>query len=123
MRTYTAHLKSGRPPILVREAWSWGAAIFGWLWLLAYRAWIPALIQLACVVVAVVLAPPALRPPLVLGIAVLTGLLGRDMVRWSLSRRGYNMAHVLAARDEDAALARLLTARQDLAERYAETLT
>ena len=106
----------------MREAWSWGAAIFGWIWLLAHRAWIPAVIQAACAVLILVLAPPGLRPPLMLGLAVLTGLLGRDMVRWSLDRRGYALAHVLAARDEDAALARLLTVRQDLAERYAETL-
>ena len=120
MRTYTAHLKSGRPPVLVREAWSWGAAIFGWLWLLTHRAWIPALIQLAASVLILVLTPAGLRPPLMLGLAVLTGLLGRDMVRWSLARRGYALAHVLAARDEDSALARLLAARTDLAERYAE---
>ena len=51
-----------------------------------------------------VLAPPGLRPPLMLGVAVLTGLLGRDMVRWSLARRGYVLAHVLAARDEEQRL-------------------
>ena len=30
------------------------------------------------------LTPPPLHLPILLGIAVITGLLGRDMVRWSL---------------------------------------
>ncbi len=122
MRTYTAHLKAGRPPTLVREGWSWGAALFGWVWLLAQRAWIPALLQLAISILVLLLVPPPLRSTLMLAIAFLTGLLGRDMVRWSLARRGYVLAHILAARDEDGALARLLQARRDLAERYAELL-
>ena len=33
MRTYTAHLKPIRPPVLVREGWSWGGALFGPIWL------------------------------------------------------------------------------------------
>jgi hypothetical protein len=36
------------------------------------------------------------------------------MVRWSLARRGFLLAHVLAARTEDEALARLLDRRPDL---------
>lgn len=122
MKTYTAHLKAGRPPILVRESWSWGAALFGPLWLLAHRAWIAALLQAAILVAVLALTPRSLHGALLLGLAVLAGLLGRDVVRWSLARRGYVLAHVLAARDEDGALGRLLTARTDTAERYAEHL-
>ncbi len=122
MKTYTAHLKAGRPPILVRESWSWGAALFGPLWLLAHRAWIAALLQAAILVAVLALTPRSLHGALLLGLAVLAGLLGRDVVRWSLARRGYVLAHVLAARDEDGALGRLLTARTDIAERYAEHL-
>jgi hypothetical protein len=44
------------------------------------------------------------------------------MVRWSLARRGYILAHVVAARDEEGALGRLLTARDDLKQTYAEQL-
>jgi len=122
VRTYTAHLKPGRPPILVRESWSWGAALFGPLWLLANRAWIPAIIDLAAIVVIAALVPDRLQFPALLGLALLLGLLGRDLVRWSLERRGYFLTHVLAARDEEGALGRLLTARTDLVQSYAEQL-
>ena len=122
MRTYTAHLKPVRRPVLVREGWSWGAALFGPIWLLAHRAWIPALIWLAAWMLALALAPYAFRPPMLLGIGLITGLTGRDLVRRSLDRRGYVLAHVLAARDEETALGRLLTARPDLAERFLDRL-
>ena len=122
MRIYTAHLKADRLPVLVAEGWSWGAALFGPFWLLAQKAWIPGLIVLALSVLAGRLAPQGLSGILALGIGVLTGLLGRDLVRWTLERRGYVLAHVLAARDEEGALSRLLTARPDVAAQYAERL-
>jgi hypothetical protein len=50
---------------------------------------------------------------------VLQGLFGNDMRRWSLERRGFACAHVIAARDEDGALVRLLDRRPDLAEAFA----
>lgn len=122
MRTYTAHLKPARMPVLVREGWSWGAALFGALWLAAHKAWIPAALHLAAVVVIPALVPAAFRLPVLFGIAALTGLLGRDMQRWSLERRGYVLGHVLAARDEESALGRLLTARADIAQQCAMQL-
>ena len=41
---------------------------------------------------------------------------GAFMRRWALEARGYTLAHVVAAPDADAAFARLLTARPDLAD-------
>ena len=114
MRTFTAHLKPDHPPVLLLEGWSWGAAIFGPFWLLAHRAWIPAVLFGAAVVLVAVLAPPGWQAVLSLACGVLAGLLGRDAVRWSLERHGYLLSHVLAARDGDSALARLLHARADL---------
>ncbi len=122
MRTYTAHTKPGRPPILVRESWSWGAFFFGPLWLLGHRVWIPAALDVAAAILLATLMPERLQPPAFLGLALILGLLGRDMVRWSLARRGYILAHVVAARDEEGALGRLLTARDDLKQTYAEQL-
>ncbi|MBV8916077.1 MAG: DUF2628 domain-containing protein [Acetobacteraceae bacterium] len=122
MRTYTAHLKPGRAPVLVRESWSWGAFLFGPLWLLANRAWIPAALDFALTALLAVLLPDRLEGPVMLGLAIILGLLGRDLVRWSLDRRGYVLTHVLAARDEDGALGRLLMARRDLMQNYAEQL-
>lgn len=113
MRTYTAHLRERSTPVLVREGFSIAAALLGPAWLLAQRAWIAGVLSLCAWVAAMLLPTPAV------GIAALAlvwmqGVFGRDLLRWSLSRRGYRMEHVLAARDEDGALARLLAARPDL---------
>lgn len=117
MRLYTAHVHATTAPALVREGWSWGAFVFGAFWLAAHRAWLPALLWVALSCVPLILPP---GPGFVLGcaLAVLAGLLGRDLVRWSLARRGYTLAHIVAAPDGDAALARLLAAREDLVPRF-----
>jgi hypothetical protein len=115
MKVWTAHLHPARPPVLVHEGWSWGAALFGPFWLLANRAWVPGAIVLAVVVILNLLVPQGLRGLLILGFFLLLGLLGRDLLRWSLARRGYALAHVVAAGDGDAAFVRLLDARPDLA--------
>ena len=85
-------------------------------WLLLQRAWIPATLYVAAVVGLSALPVPR-GVGLVAGtaIVVLTGVLGRDWVRWSLERRGYAEGAVLAARDGDGAYARLLAARPELA--------
>lgn len=108
MRVFTAHTRPGRPPVLLREGFSLWAAVFGPLWLLAHGAWLPALL-LACADAAIGLATHG-APATVLGLALawLVGLCGRDMVRWSLERRGFSLAHVVTGRDHEAALARLL---------------
>ena len=113
MKTFTAHLSGRSTPVLVREGYSWGATLFGPLWFLAHRAWIPAILSL-CVSAAPALLPDPTQTILGLAIAWAHGLFGHDLVRWSLARRGYTEAHILAARDDDAAFARLMAARPDL---------
>ena len=90
--------------MLVREGFSWAALILGPVWLLANRAWIPAALTLAAEVAA------ARTWPLGLAVAVGIGLFGRDLVRWSLARRGFALVHVVAGRDQDEALARCSSA-------------
>jgi hypothetical protein len=109
VRTYTAHLRSRGAPVLVREGFSLGAMLFGPFWLLAGRAWIPALLSIAAWMAAGALpAPwPGVAGPV---LAWAHGVFGRDMLRFGLERAGYRLVHVVAARDEDAALARLLAA-------------
>ncbi len=118
MKTWTVHLKPDAEPVLLREGWSWGAFVFGPFWLLFQRAWVPGVLVLALTLVLTAVARQPTQGVLSLALGVLLGLLGRDLVRWSLERRGYQLAHVLAARDEGGALGRLLTARTDLAARY-----
>jgi hypothetical protein len=115
MRIYTAHLKPRASPALVREGFSWGALFFGFLWLFANRAWIPGFLALAASVLIGRLTGDGSRIALEFALAILLGLIGNDLVRWSLARRGYALSHVLAARDSETALARLLTVRPDLA--------
>ena len=114
MTGYTVHLAPNRPPILVREGWSWTAYLLGPVFFTLNRAWAPALVHIALLALVATLPPPWLRGILLEALAILAGLMARDVLRLSLDRRGYVMAHVVAARDDDAALGRLLQARPDL---------
>ena len=114
MRIYTAHTLAGRPPVLVKEGFAWGAFVFGPLWLLAHRAWVPGVLALCAWIILAVVVPEPFGGVVLLVLHWALGLFGRDLRRWSLARAGYLPVHVVAARDEDAALARLLDRRPDL---------
>lgn len=114
MRFYTVHLRAGSPPVLVPERFSFLAGILGPFWLAAQRAWIAAALALAAGVAIGVLARGTAAALAWLAYVWLLGLFGRDLQRWALERRGYVLAHVLAARDEEGAHARLLAARPEL---------
>ncbi|MBV9758056.1 MAG: DUF2628 domain-containing protein [Alphaproteobacteria bacterium] len=113
MKFYTVHLRPGGAPVLVEDRFSCAAALFGPLWLAAHGAWVPAGIALLPYV-AVVALGPGIGCLLWLATAWLLGLFGQDLRRWSLETRGHTLVHVLAARDAEAAYARLLAARPDL---------
>jgi hypothetical protein len=114
MTFWTAHLRPGDRPALVREGFSWGAFLFGPIWLAAHRAWIPAAFALAAGILILVLFPPPDRVFLMLALAVLLGLSGQDLRRWSMRQRGFTLAQVIAARTEPEALGVLLSRRPDL---------
>ena len=109
MRVYTVHTHPTRPPVLLREGFAWGAFFFAPLWLLARRAWVAGVLALCAWVVLALLAPVAL-----LALHWALGIFGQDLRRWSLGRAGYALVHVIAAPDQDSALARLLDRRPDL---------
>ncbi len=115
MRAFSVHIRDGRAPVLVAERFAWSAFVFGPLWLAAQRAWVAAALALLAGL-AVGLAPPPWRAPLALALAVLLGLFGHDLRRWSLARRGFALAHVVVAADADAAFARLLQTTPELLE-------
>jgi hypothetical protein len=118
VRFYTAHIRPGAAPVLVREGFSWGALIFGPLWLAAHRVWIAAALTLAAIVLIIVLTEGGLAAALLVATVVLLGLSGHDLRRWSLDHRGYLLSQVVAARDELDAIARLLERRPDLKGSY-----
>ncbi len=114
MRIFTAHAHAGRPPVLVREGFSWGAFILGPFWLLAHGAWVPGVLALCVWIAVAALVPAPFAVSVLFALAWALGLFGRDLRRWSLANAGYVLVHVIAAPDEDAALARLLDRRPDL---------
>lgn len=96
--------------MLIPEGFSWGAFVFGWLWLACHRAWV-----FAALVLAIDVALAALMPGWVLLIgAVAMGVFGQDLRRWALGMRGYTQTDVIAASSFDGAFGRLLHARPDL---------
>lgn len=119
LRFWTAHLHADAEPVLIPEAFSWGALILGPLWLLAHRAWIPALLALATMIAIAALAPTPFELLLAAALSLLLGLSGQDLRRWSLERRGYHLGHVVAARTEAEAMGRLIGHRPRLADQFA----
>ena len=114
MRVYSVHTRADAAPVLIREGFSWGALLFGPIWLFAHRAWVAGVLVL-CGWILGALAPGALRPLLMLVLVWATGVFGTDWRRSSLERRGFTLVHTIAARNLDAAFARLMAARPDLA--------
>ncbi len=117
MKIWTTHEKPHAPPLLVREGFSFGALLFGPVWLAACRAWIPAGVTLLLDVLILTLAGQGIGSLLIAVFALLLGFSGRDLVRWSLAQSGYAQTHVIASRNEDEARLRLFTARPDLVNR------
>lgn len=118
MTFWTAHLRNEAEPVVIPERFAWGGLVFGPFWLALHRAWIAAAIVLALDVLIGVLAPSPIDIVAECALALLVGLLGHDLWRWSLQARGYLETHVLAARDETEALGRLLTLRPDQARHF-----
>ena len=91
--------------MLVREGFSWGALLFGPIWLLVQRAWIPAALAWCVWIGGRAAARTAGRRWCCWRCIGCSGLVGRDLLRWSLGLRGFLLEHVVAATNEDAALA------------------
>lgn len=117
MKIWTAHEKPNVPPVLLREGFSFGALVFGPLWLATHRAWLPAGAAFVLSLLILLLTDPPASIVLILGLALLLGLSGWDLVRWSIARRGFLESNVVTGQNEDAASHRLLDARPDLVQR------
>jgi hypothetical protein len=98
MRVWTVHQRpavTGKPArtVMVREGFSWWAAIFPLFWFLAKRLWIVAALYFA----------------------LATGFEARNLQRWTLERRGFRLMGVVQGRDEEGAVLNLADRRADLA--------
>jgi hypothetical protein len=116
MIIFTSHVKPGALPVLVREGFSWGAAIFGWIWLLAQGAWVPGLLVLAGGLAAASAAHMTGSLAPLVAVNLIQGVFGRDLVRWSLGLQGYAAGLPVAAETHDGALLRLLSERPALCD-------
>jgi hypothetical protein len=115
---YSTHLKAHEEPVLVPERFSWGALFFGPIWLAAHRAWIPAILSFVAGLLIALLTHGLGQAVLMTGLAMILGLTGHDLRRWSLERAGYLLVHVSSGRDEIEAMRHLLHHRPDLEDRY-----
>ena len=117
MRTYTVHTP---PPdkrhgpdtyvdrfVFVRDGFRWLAFLSPGLWLLFNRLWLPLLGYLAlCVALGLLAWATGLQSALLpVGLALnwLVGLEVDALKRWSLERRGWRMAGIVAGREQTEA--------------------
>ena len=118
MTVYSVHVRdTGLKPnlALVKDGFSWPAAIFGFIWALVIGAWDVALVLLGVQIVAGVLAPlligdPTSQTVVQLGVSVVIGLIANELRRWSLDRRGMFEDAVVTAHDKEEAERRYLDA-------------
>lgn len=129
MKIYTVHLRRhGLNPdqdlVLVGEGFSWAAGILSLLWALWHRMW-----WVAAGLVALNLGLNGLvwllglnsitSGVLSLGLAVLTGLLGNDLRRWTLDRQGFADCGVVSGLNLEQAMARYLDGAPEIAREIA----
>lgn len=118
MKFWTAHIRPGATPVLVREGFSWGALLFGPIWLAAHRVWIAAALTFAAAVLILLLTSEGVAVALLATLILLQGFCAQDLRRWSLDHRGYLLAQVVVGNSEPEALCSLLERRPDLRGSY-----
>jgi hypothetical protein len=140
MRVYTVHMRPDSPlpdggsvdggsvdggavdggVALVREGFSWPAFLFGPVWALALGLWVVAAALLAAGAVFGLAfelggADFPMRAAIAVGFQALVGFTANDFQRWSLARRGFAEADLVAAPDLAAAERRYFEARNPAA--------
>ncbi len=120
MRLYSSHFRNTpadaeRPPLLVKEGLSWPCLLLGWIGLLLSGSWVAALLTgAASLLTALLLRHLVAGWPIAAGLQLLLGLFGNDLRRWELGLRGFIAGPLVAGRDAEAALLRLLDGRPEL---------
>ncbi len=105
MKVWTVHHRPGVPVVLVREAFSWTAALFGPLWLIGKGALPWGLAALAAEAAAMRFGGYSWLPAVAL--FPFWGFWGNDLWRAFLSRHGFVLRGVVCGPDRDQALLRL----------------
>jgi hypothetical protein len=120
MTTYTLHLprdaRPGDPSVLdeselVKDAFSWGAFFFTFLWFFVHRLWLAGLAVLLIVLafgglMAVLDVHPLAGSAAQLLLQSLIGLEANSLRRWTLTRRGRPAVDAVTAADQDEAEAK-----------------
>ncbi|WP_431282597.1 DUF2628 domain-containing protein [Humitalea sp. 24SJ18S-53] len=117
MRIFTAHAGPHRDPedlLLVPERASLVAMVVPLPWLLWHRCWMAAAAYCIVALAIGLLATPSIAVWLAAGAHILIGLSAQDIRRLHLAAVGSPTIAVVAGRDRDAALFRLLAERRDL---------
>lgn len=117
MTTFTLHLpreaRPGDPAALdeaeiVKDAFSWGAFFFTFLWFFAHRLWLAGLGVLALVLafgglLEVLDVHPTAGTLAGLLLQILIGLEANSLRRWTLARHGFPAVDAVTAADRDEA--------------------
>lgn len=120
MTTYTLHLprdaRPGDPAALdeaelVKDAFSWGAFFFTFLWFFVHRLWLAGLGALVLVfalggALEVLNVHPTAATLAMLLLQVLVGLEANSLRRWTLGRSGFKLVDAIAGADRDEAEAK-----------------
>lgn len=110
MNVYSIHILETAQPklVLVKDGFSWAAALFGPLWALVLGLWEAAAVifaaQLAAgLAIGYLITSPEVQFVAQIGVAVCTGIAAGELRRWNLSRKGMvEHASVLGLDSEDA---------------------
>jgi Protein of unknown function (DUF2628) len=129
MKVFTVHTRRGgldpdRAIVLVKEGFSWPAFFFSFAWALWCRLWFVALgIFLLEVAVNAALsalgADPVSQAAVSLGLAAAIGLVGNDLKRWTLARRGYIDTDIVTGEGADGAERRFFDRHPEFAAELA----
>lgn len=125
MRIYSVHIRRGgldpeRDIVLVREGFSWPAALFAPFWALWCGLWIPAIALVLAIgglmAISGALGASGVFTGIVLaGVAAVTGYIANDLYRANLERRGFVFQDIVAAQDRDSAEHRFFDRNPSLA--------
>lgn len=129
MRVFTIHTRRGgldpdRDIVVVKEGFCWPAFFFSVVWAVWCRLWLVALgLLVAESVVGAIMAwlsANAVTQAIVsVGLALIIGIIGNDLRRWTLGRRDFIESDIVVAADGDTAEHRFFERHPQLTAEYA----